>query len=118
MLYAKISPAAQVVTQDGPFNTTVQTADLVTATAQDYTMGISKMNFILTFGSPVYDKDEKLLGIKPLVGDTLTLTKEELADWGTDDSYILNLAAQKKNFTILEFIKVEIDQFGKVIQVS
>lgn len=104
MLYAKISPAAQVVKQNGPFDTNITSADYMTASVNRYVMGISDAELTVSYGTPVYDEAGKLLGCNFLLGEQLKLTKEELADWGTDDAYIFNLIASKKGLTIVEII--------------
>lgn len=106
MLYAKISPAAQVVKQDGPFNTTLQTADHMIVSA-GYIMGASSTEFNIGYGNPVNDADGKIVSWNFLISEQLTLTKEELADWGTDDSYIINLIAQKKGLQVIEIGNVD-----------
>jgi hypothetical protein len=41
-----------------------------------------------------FDSDNRIVNF-----DLITLTSEEYADWGTDDSYIVNLVSSKLNFT-------------------
>ena len=104
MLYAKISPAAQVVKQDGPFNTTVVSANYMVASTTNYVMGETDLNLVVSYGAAVTNQDGVFLGCNFLTGEHVKLTKEEVSEWGTDDTYILNLIAEKKGLTILEII--------------
>ena len=103
MLYAKISPAAQLVTQNGPFGTTTKSAEYVAISALDYSLGANPVNLIVQYGEPIFN-GEQFLFFNPIIRQRLELTSEQLATWGTDDSVVFNIVAQNQGFEIVELL--------------
>ena len=103
MLYAKISPAAQLVIQDGPFNTITKSAEHVTVSALNYQMGADPVTFVAQYGEPVY-KEGVFVFFSPLTTQRLQFTAEQLATWGSDDSVVFNIVGQDQGFTVVEVI--------------
>lgn len=103
MLYAKISPAAKLVTQDGPFKTVTTSAEYVAISAMDYSLGANPVNLMVEYGEPVF-QEEKFLFFNTLIRQRLELTPEQLAAWGTDDSVVFDIVAQDQNFEIVELL--------------
>ena len=124
MLIAKISPAASFTAQSGPFaQPETITADYLTAFARPYVAGAAKTNFEVQFGTytPAVQAVEAS-GSTPAVqaeparfnaiqSSQTTLTAEELADWGTDDSVLLEAIAIKLGTEVVETAVIE-SQFG------
>lgn len=103
MLYAKISPAAQITVQDGPFTTKVESAEFVTIAVHSYNMGDDPATFTVSYGDPIiYDNIYK--GFSPKYQQRLTLEASDLAQWGTDDSVMFDIIAEKEGFTVVEII--------------
>ena len=107
MLYAKISPAAQIVKQDGPFSSTVIEAEYILVNARNYVLGEGQTVFNVSFGTPSYFPNGGFQGFKTELTNSTTLTSTELANWGTDDSIIFPLIAAKQGFTIVEILDSE-----------
>lgn len=107
MLYAKISPAAQIVKQDGPFSTIVKQAEYIIVDARNYVLGEGQTVFSVSFGTPSYFPNGGFQGFQNELTNTTTLTSTELANWGTDDSVIFPLIAAKQGFTIVEVLDSE-----------
>jgi len=123
MLLAKINPAASFTSQDGPFaQSTIVTADYLTAVARPYIPGASKTNFEIIFGSyvPAVAGVEASEGVDAvqaqlakfdrIQSSQAILSAEELADWGTDDSVLLGAIASKLGTTVVETVVVEGNQ--------
>ena len=54
MLYAKISPAAEVVIQDGPFSTKVESLEFVTIFVINYAPGSEYTIVVVRYGKPEF----------------------------------------------------------------
>jgi hypothetical protein len=101
MLYAKISPAAQITVQDGPFSTKVESIEFITIDAFNYTIGAESTIFIVRYGSPVFI-NEIFVGFNSLYTQHLNLTADQLATWGTDDSVLFDIIGENQGFQIVE----------------
>lgn len=102
MLYAKISPAAEVAVQDGPFSTKVESLEFVTISVMNYTPGSESTAFIVKYGKPEF-RNNFLLGFNAPYNQSLTLTAEQLSTWGTDDTSLFEIVAENQGFEIVEF---------------
>jgi len=100
MLYAQITPAAEKTTQVTPFSAITESADLMLAVARPYTLGASRVNFQVTFGNGTIT-DGKVSNFQELLSSNVTLTSDELSNWGTDDSVVLGTIATKLGTTSL-----------------
>ena len=97
MLVAKINPVASFARQENPFTTTTLTADSVTVLARPYALGAKEVNFEIVFGNViaateaveasegVQAQPAKAAEFKQVASHNVTLSKEELENWGTDD---------------------------------
>lgn len=112
MLLAKINPAATFTSQDGPFaQPTIITADYLTALARPYVAGADKTNFEIQFGTYVPAVDGQPAKFNRVQSSQLTLSAEELAQWGLDDSALLEAVALKLGTAVVETVEVEGNQF-------
>jgi len=114
MLLAKINPAATFTSQDGPFaQPTVTTADYVTALARPYAPGAAETNFEVIFGTytPAVEASQGVQAeaakFNRIQSSRLSLTSEELASWGLDDSVLLDVVASKLGTSVVETVAVE-----------
>lgn len=103
MLYAKISPAAQITVQDGPFSTKVESVEFVAIAVQSYNMGDDPATFIVSYGEPVI-YDNVYRGFNGKYQQRLTLGASDIAQWGTDDSVVFDIIGGKQGFTVVEII--------------
>lgn len=91
MLVAKINPSASFAKQENPFSSTTLTADSVTVLARPYLLGANEVNFEVVFGNvtPAVEAAEgveaKPAQFQQVANHMVTLTKDELSNWGTDD---------------------------------
>lgn len=110
MLLAKIDPKASFVQSTGPFTPPVtMEAEYFTALARPYVPGAAKTNFEVMFGNAV-KKDDKT-DFTRVSSINVTLTAEELVDWGTDDSALLTAIAENIGTTITEFVTITENMF-------
>lgn len=111
MLFAKIDPIATFTQNTGPFTAPVAVqAEYLTALARPYAAGALQTNFEIAFGNIVKDAEGKAIGVTNVSTSQLTLTKEELADWGTNDDILLTIVATKLGTTVTEFVTVISDR--------
>ena len=111
MLVATINPPAKKVTQVSPFSTTDLTANQMVVKCTNLVIGgaagsnSDRVQFDVRFGTVEYEKKpdgsngNALFNILIIHG--ITLTQAELANWGTDDTIIFNVIAQKLGFSIV-----------------
>jgi hypothetical protein len=107
MLVAKINPVATFAKQENPFTTTTISADSISVLARPYLLGGSEVNFEVVFGNviPVVEAVEASEGVEAVQGQParfeqvfssmVNLTKDELANWGTDDTLAMEAVAVK-----------------------
>ena len=112
ILFCQISPtwvnnccAADAVLQP---DTTLNEAEWFFASATDYILGTTNAFFTLYFGNLVLDPEGNAQFWSKIGNDSVELTAEEFANWGTDDGPILNLLASKLELEILQTRPVEI----------
>ena len=118
MLAAKISPKAKKVVQVSPLETKEFTADYMAAKCTKLVIGGgSSFNdyteFSLRFFNVKYDTNpdgSQGRAIMDLIMvHNVSFTQAELSSWGTDDSVVLDLLAQKLGFTILSKDTLDIE---------
>ena len=102
MLYAKISPAAEVSIQDGPFSSRIESLEFVTISIMNYIPGSESTTFVVRYGKPEF-RNDSFLGFNSLYNQSLTLTAEQLSTWGTDDTSLFEIVAENQGFEIVEF---------------
>ena len=113
MLVAKINPPAKRVMQVGPFSTQEFTGDCMIARCDRLAIGTSdKIEFTIRFGNITYQKnidgsDGRAMFDK-VYQTRVEFTAAELATWGTDDSVVYDIIAQKMGFTVLSKFEVEL----------
>lgn len=103
MIFAKINPVATVPVQEGPFIVNSITGSYLTATANQYPLGANKVNFRIVYGECVIEEGT-VVGFNQVYGDFVELSGSEVENWGTDDSYVLNIIAQKQGTSVVEIV--------------
>ena len=117
MLVAKINPPAKRVIQTGPFTTNEFTGEYMVVKCTDLVIGGSsnsptdEVKFTIKFGnlSNLTNPDGSLGRAKldEVLFTTVTLTQQEVSDWGTDDSIVFNKIAQKLGFNIVSIQTID-----------
>ncbi len=102
MIYLQITPAAEKTTQVTPFSAITEYADLMCATARPYTLGASRVNFQVTFGTATIVNNQ-VSNFSELLNTNVVLNSDEISNWGTDDSVILETIANKLGTTSTGF---------------
>jgi hypothetical protein len=110
MLYGKITPAAQIVTQVTPFTSTTTDANYMTALARPYGIGSTKVNFEVVFGNTKINENDEVIGFDRLSSYQVVLEGSELSNWGIDDTVVLQTIATKLNVTVSDFITIDNEQ--------
>jgi hypothetical protein len=105
MLLGKLSTPASKVYQAGPFETTTILGEYITVSINTFVIGSSSVIFELRFGNIITENEQERFDI--VIRDLITLTNDELAEWGTDDAVLLDLVAAKLNNSITEKITRE-----------
>ena len=89
-------------------DTTLNEAEWFFASATDYILGTSNAFFTLYFGNLILDPEGNAQFWSKIGNDSVELTTEEFANWGTDDEPMLRLLADKLGFEIIETRPVNI----------
>lgn len=115
MLVATVNPPAKKVIQQNPFTTTEYTGDKMIIKCDRYIIGASPTTnddarFDIRFGNIKYETNPDGSQGSPifniLVTYSCSLTQEELATWGTDDTVIFNIVAQKVGFQVVSLVDI------------
>lgn len=112
MNLAKIKPTVKKVFQVTPFETKIEEADHMAIIANRYAIGGKEASFEIKFGN--YDSKAELAAdkFKVLLRHEVVLSKEEIADWGTDDSVLFEKIAKKLGTSIVKIIDEDIRQIN------
>jgi hypothetical protein len=107
MLLGKLATPATKVIQNG---LTVESipAEYMTISAHNYVIGTPHVSFEVRFGNIVIENEKERFDIVLRHGAKMTL--DELSTWGTDDSILFDLLAEKFNMSITEKITKDFTQ--------
>lgn len=102
MLLAIINPPAVTTQQDSPFSapTSVE-GKYMRVVAEKYELKPEKVRFNVWFGYLIPNGIDRF-EFRAIHRDSVTLTGEELADWGADDEIVFEKIAPKFNVSIVE----------------
>lgn len=112
MLLAKLEQKATFVQQQSPFQTISVDAHYFTALARPYQLGSALTKFEVVFGNliPAVEASEGVEAqearFEQVSNSNIELTKEELANWGSDDNVVLEAIAAKYATTCVEFVQL------------
>jgi ribosomal protein L27 len=112
MIVAKITPQAKKLIQVSPYKTEEITADYMVVIVQKFIVGsiVGSFNddsiFEVHFGNIKYEKKPDGTQGNPMldkvISQRLKLNSSDLANWGTDDSVVMDIVARKLGVTIVE----------------
>jgi hypothetical protein len=113
MIFGKISPVLSMVTQDALFNPTAEfvTGSYITAVASPYPLGANRVNFRISYGNCEFESGS-VTSFKSIHQDNITLLEEDIASWGTDDSIILDLIAERQGTEVIELVSGSAPDLG------
>ncbi len=101
MLIATINPPAQIQRQEGAFSTpTTVNGPQMRIFAERYILGAERCRFQVSFGYLVPDGIDKFR-LETIHRDSVELTSEDLADWGTDDSILFTKVANHFGISVV-----------------
>jgi hypothetical protein len=106
MLFAKISPQAQLITQATPFSSTTKNVEYMSAIARPYAIGAEVVNFEVLFGDMVFDENQNPISFQNVITSNVTLSSTQLAGWGVDDSYILTQIASLMDTSVVSYVTI------------
>jgi hypothetical protein len=106
MLFAKILPAAQKIIQSTPFESTIVTADYMSALARPYSLGANKVNFEVIYCTITFDENQNPIKFDTVTSSNVILQNSQLQGGGSDDSFILQQLASSLSITIESYITV------------
>lgn len=108
-LLAKINPPLYRVEQTEQFGQNVNwvLADYMLVKANPYVLGSNSVDFSVSFVQ--YLTDEDTTSIKTIHRDRVSLSGEEIEDWGTDDTTIFSSIADHFGIEIVSTKKVILD---------
>lgn len=113
MIFGKINPVLSMVTQDSLFNptTTFITGSYMTAIASPYPLGANQVNFRVSFGECEFSEGE-VVEFKSIHQENVQLSDLDLESWGTDDSVVLGIIADKKGISVTEVVSGSVEGIG------
>lgn len=112
MIVSKISPAATKIIQTSPFAHTTLSGEYMCVSVNKYVIGSlagtfnDESIFEVKFGNIKYEKNPDGTQSRPMmdtiISQRLKLTSAELAEWGSDDSVLIDIIAKHLGLTIVE----------------
>lgn len=108
MLFAKVSPQAQVLTQVSPFSSVTRNVEYMSAIARPYPLGAESVNFEVLFGDVTFDENENPVMFQNVVTYNVTLESNQLSGWGVDDSYVLNQLASVLGTSVVSTLEISV----------
>lgn len=118
MLVAKINPPAKRIIQDSPFTFQEFLGEYMIAKCTKLPIGAStgsendSVEFTIKFGNIKYEPNLDGTPGTPLFdkvfGTAARISASELSNWGTDDSVVYTVIAQKFNFQVIETFELDI----------
>jgi hypothetical protein len=106
MLFAKISPQAQLITQATPFSSTTKNVEYMSAIARPYAIGAEVVNFEVLFGDMVFDENQNPISFQNVITSNVTLNSTQLSGWGVDDSYILTQISSLMDTSVVSYVTI------------
>jgi hypothetical protein len=105
MLYAKINPPASRVDQSNPFGSPrTVISNYMTAMARPYALGGRRTRFEIQYGNVTLNADGYATGFSQEMNGEIILTSEQLANWGSDDSVVLQIIAASVGTSIESYV--------------
>ncbi len=105
MLFGKINPTAKIPTMTDPFTYAITEATHIAATADNYNLGAKQTRFTVYYGVPTFDENQVMVGFRMHLSTSVSFDDTEMADWGTDDTVMLNKIAAKIGTTVEETVE-------------
>jgi hypothetical protein len=106
MLFAQISPQAQIITQINPFSSTTTNCEYIGVVARPYVLGTEVVNFEVQYGNIIFTgmmEPSEFIYVKSY---PITLSGDQLTNWGIDDSYIIEEIAGLLGITVLSYVEI------------
>ena len=107
MIYAKINPTAKVAINNNPINPTITEMEYMTLFLRGYGIGSKKINIEVNYGNMINNIDGTPFRFDKKFTSNVFLTDNDIATWGTDDSVLLPLIADKLGTQVIEIINLD-----------
>lgn len=104
MLFAKISPQAQIINQITPFSSETTYCEYMGVIARPYVLGTEVVNFEIQYGNLVFDELLNPINYIYVKSYVITLSGDQLNNWGIDDRYIFEEIAGILGIQILNYV--------------
>lgn len=108
MLFAKVSPQAQVISQTTPFSSVTRNVEYMSAIARPYALGAESVNFEVLFGDVTFDENESPVTFQNVITYNVTLDSSQLSGWGVDDSYVLSQLASVLETSVVSTLEISV----------
>lgn len=111
MLLVKLKQPVEKIYQGEGLNNITVTAEYLAAQINNYTMGEVKTDFYYKIGK-VYFDDDKPIQFDPVIRGYVTVSENDLSDWGIDDYVALKAVSIALGVEIEETpIRIEGESF-------
>lgn len=109
MLIAKLTEPVEKIYQKNGLETETVTAQYLAVSVSNYDMGATLSIFNYKIGKFENQSSSIKPYFNPVIRGSVRLTEQEFADWGTDDTVLLQIVANKLNVEIesIETLKGE-----------
>ena len=100
MIFVKLSQPVTKVYSGFGLTQTVVSGSYMTAAAHNYVLGQPETNFYFKIGDVTTNENGSITEFNPFIREHISLTSDELANWGTDDFAALEAIATRLNLEI------------------
>ncbi len=108
MLFAQISPQAQIITQINPFSSTTVNCEYIGVVARPYVLGTEIVNFEVQYGNIIFTDMMNPIEFTYVKSYGITLSGDQLTNWGLDDTFIFEEIATILGVDVLGYVEISI----------
>jgi hypothetical protein len=108
MLFAQISPQAEIITQINPFSSITTNCEYMGVLARPYVLGTESVNFELQFGNIVFTGMMDPTSFIYVRSSNIVLSGNQLTNWGIDDTYIIEEIAGILGISVLSYVEISL----------
>jgi hypothetical protein len=110
MIIAKLTQPIVKTYHRDVFNPITVSGSYMTANTQEYVLGAPTSSFICKIGILEFDESGSATYFKDFARHGIRLTSDELSNWGTDDTAVLEVITAKLGLEVEEYLNIDIPE--------
>jgi len=110
MLIAKLTQPIEKIYQGPGLSTITVSCEYMSVAVENYEMDQPESNFYYKIGNVEFTEEGAVSKFEPVIRGYITLTSEELSDWGTDDYNAIKAVALKLGIELDEEVRLNVEK--------